>query len=80
MKDAAWMEQAEALVSSLDSSPAFYIFVRIVKKMPPRQEAQSSRDQSASTEFLSYVLFKKDKCFLNKQQDDTGHLGGMSRL
>lgn len=32
MKDAAWMEQAEALVSSLDSSPAFYIFVRIVKK------------------------------------------------
>ena len=44
-------------------------FLRICEhseKMPPRQEAQSSRDQSASTEFLSYVLFKKDKCFLSK--------------
>lgn len=80
MKDAAWMEQAEALVSSLDSSPAFYIFVRIAKKCHQDKKLKVHADQSASTEFLSYVLFKKDKCFLNKQQDDTGHLGGMSRL
>ena len=32
MKDAACMEQAEALVSSLDTAPAFYVFVRIVKR------------------------------------------------